>query len=105
VIFVVIVGLVLLIEYVPDKDFSQRFHTLSLAIDSEAYEIAHMEYAKIRDTWGRKKFLYGLENSVERIEEIDLTLERLGFYLSSRDRTNALLETKLLAFHWRQLAE
>ncbi|HPQ11745.1 MAG TPA: hypothetical protein PLQ98_10515, partial [Bacillota bacterium] len=70
VIFVVIVGLVLLIEYVPDKNFSQRFHTLSLAIDSEAYEIAHMEYAKIRDTWGRKKFLYGLENSVERIEEI-----------------------------------
>lgn len=104
-ILVAIIVVIFIIEWIPNKELAKNIDRLSDAVQRNAYDTAQDELSQITDYWKKSKFWFSLENSFDKIEDVDVAIERLKFYVENRINASAVLEAKILSYHWNQLAE
>lgn len=104
-VFLVIVVVVFALEWLPKSKFSNRLDNLITALEKDDFDKALSSFKEINGFWLKRQLYIGLENSFEKVEDVDISLRRLGFFIETKNKNSALLETRLLGYHWKEIGE
>jgi len=104
-VFLFIMIAIFLIELKPGSILMQKLAMLQLAINEESWLRAEQYWQDIANSWRKREVFIAIENSLEEMGAISISLQRLKFMIDHQDKQNALLEAEMLSYRWSKLAE
>mgnify|MGYP000867917576 CR=1 FL=1 len=104
-IFLVIVLVVVLLEWLPKSRFSQFLDGLISAIEAESFDKAHSHCESLATFWKKRRVYIAFENGMDLIKDVDIGIRKVKFFIDIKDKNNALLEAKLLGYYWHEIGE
>ncbi len=104
-IFLTIVLVVTLLEWLPKSRFSHTLDSLIAAIEAESFEKAQSIWESLATFWKKRRVFIAFENGMDLIKDIDIGIRKVKFFIDIKDKNNALLEAKLLGYYWHEIGE
>lgn len=104
-IFLAIVLVVVLLEWLPKSNFSRSLDSLIAAIEAESFDKAHSNWESLATFWKKRRVFIAFENGMGLLKDVDIGIRKVKFFIDIKDKNNALLEAKLLGYYWHEIGE